>query len=79
MINLKGTGMWHWIAIGIAILAGVIGYGFKYFGPNKTVDVVVEKVAEKIIDDETGIDINFEDNTITITDTTKTVTPVKTI
>jgi hypothetical protein len=68
--------IWKYCGFGIAILAGSIGIGFKYFGPNVFVDEAVEKVCEKVIDKETGIDINFDSGTVTTTSTT-TTTPVK--
>lgn len=44
-----------------ALVAGAIclGVGIKYFVVSPVVDIPVEKIAEQVVKQETGVDIDF--------------------
>lgn len=48
-----------WIHLVIIIAAIVVGIGIKYIIPDQKVDVVIEKAAETVIKQETGINVDL--------------------
>jgi hypothetical protein len=49
------------LLIKAAIIAGsiAIGFGIKHLTTSKIEIVIVDKIAEKILEEETGIDVDF--------------------
>lgn len=51
--------MMDWIKIAIVAGAVLIGGGIKYFWPSLKDDNPIEEAAEKIIEKETGVDVDL--------------------
>lgn len=67
--------MWKSIGLGAAIIAAAVGLGTRFFGTNRAVDEKIENVAEKVIESQTGIKVDFDSSEINpvLTDTTKSI------
>ena len=60
MLQVLGVLMeFSWIHLVIIIAAIVVGIGIKYIIPDQKVDVVIEKAAETVIKQETGINVDL--------------------
>lgn len=45
------------------VIALGLGIGIKYISSSQTVDTIVEKAAEEVVKEETGVDVDFTKDT----------------
>lgn len=45
------------------VIALGLGIGIKYMSSSQTVDTIVEKAAEEVVKEETGVDVDFTKDT----------------